>query len=75
MRSPLWRVPDNFELKIFNGFDMKEEPASYDIIYSNQVFEHLHPDDTIPLRQSYHKFLKTDNHLVICYAQPPHRAA
>lgn len=58
-------TPDNFELKIFNGFDMKEEPASYDIIYSNQVFEHLHPDDTIPLLQSYHKFLKTDGHLVI----------
>ncbi|HLG40179.1 MAG TPA: methyltransferase domain-containing protein [Chitinophagaceae bacterium] len=58
-------TPDNFELKIFNGFDMKEEPSSYDIIYSNQVFEHLHPDDTIPLLRSYHKFLKDAGKLVI----------
>jgi SAM-dependent methyltransferase len=58
-------TPDNFELKIFNGFDMKEDPSSYDIIYSNQVFEHLHPDDTIPLLRSYHTFLKDDGKLVI----------
>jgi SAM-dependent methyltransferase len=57
--------PENFELKIFNGFDMVEPPSSYDIIYSNQVFEHLHPDDTLPLLRSYHTFLKDGGKLVI----------
>ena len=57
--------PDNFELKIFNGFDMTEPASSYDIIYSNQVFEHLHPDDTIPLLRAYYTFLKNDGKLVI----------
>jgi 2-polyprenyl-3-methyl-5-hydroxy-6-metoxy-1,4-benzoquinol methylase len=57
--------PDNFELKIFNGFDMTEPADTYDIIYSNQVFEHLHPDDTQPLLRAYHTFLKSDGRLVI----------
>jgi 2-polyprenyl-3-methyl-5-hydroxy-6-metoxy-1,4-benzoquinol methylase len=58
-------IPENFELKIFNGFDMTEQASSYDIVYSNQVFEHLHPDDTIPLLRAYHKFLKENGTLVI----------
>ena len=57
--------PENFELKIFNGFDIPEMPLSYDIVYSNQVFEHLHPDDTIPLLQEYHTFLNENGRLVI----------
>ncbi|MBL7738945.1 MAG: class I SAM-dependent methyltransferase [Chitinophagaceae bacterium] len=62
--------PENFELKIFNGFDMTEPANAYDIIYSNQVFEHLHPDDTIPLLRAYHTYLKEDGQLVIV---TPHR--
>ena len=57
--------PENFELKIFNGFDMSEQPSSYDIIYSNQVFEHLHPDDTIPLLRAYNTYLNKNGKLVI----------
>jgi len=62
--------PDNLELKIFNGVDMHEAPGSVDIIYSNQVFEHLHIDDTVPLLKDYHSFLTPNGKLVII---TPHR--
>lgn len=62
--------PANLELKFFNGIDMFEEKESFDVIYSNQVFEHLHPDDTIPLLQTYSKFLKSNGKLILI---TPHR--
>lgn len=62
--------PENFELKIFNGVDMHETEKSVDIVYSNQVFEHLHPDDTGPLLQAYHSYLTKGGKLVVI---TPHR--
>lgn len=62
--------PDNLELRIFNGVDMNEPASSVDVIYSNQVFEHLHPDDTVPLLNLYHKFLTPGGKLVVI---TPHR--
>jgi predicted SAM-dependent methyltransferase len=62
--------PDNFELKIFNGVDMKEKANSVDIIYSNQVFEHLHLDDIAPLLKDYHSYLTAGGKLVVI---TPHR--
>lgn len=37
--------PDNFELIIYDGTDIPLPEGSVDIAYSNQVMEHLHPDD------------------------------
>lgn len=62
--------PDNFELKIFNGIDMHEQENSVDIIYSNQVFEHLHLDDITPLLKDYHSYLTKKGKLVVI---TPHR--
>lgn len=62
--------PENFELKIFNGIDMHEQPSSVDIIYSNQVFEHLHLDDITPLLNDYHSYLTPGGKLVVI---TPHR--
>ncbi len=62
--------PENFELKIFNGIDMHEQPESVDIIYSNQVFEHLHLDDVSPLLSAYHSYLTPKGKLVVI---TPHR--
>lgn len=62
--------PDNLELKIFNGVDMREQPGSIDIIYSNQVFEHLHLDDITPLLKDYHSYLTEGGKLVVI---TPHR--
>ena len=63
-------LPDNFELKIFNGVDMHEKPGTIDIIYSNQVFEHLHLDDISPLLNDYHSYLTKGGKLVVI---TPHR--
>lgn len=57
--------PDNLEVKIFNGIDMDEAPSSADIVYSNQVFEHLHPDDVPAILSAYHTFLVDKGKLVI----------
>jgi SAM-dependent methyltransferase len=62
--------PGNFELKIFNGVDMHEPNGSMDVIYSNQVFEHLHIEDTLPLLKDYYSFLSQGGKLVVI---TPHR--
>ncbi len=37
--------PKNFELIISDGTDIPLPPASVDFVYSNQLMEHLHPED------------------------------
>ena len=37
--------PPNFSLRIFDGIAIDLPPASIDLAYSNQVMEHLHPED------------------------------
>ncbi|HNU07611.1 MAG TPA: class I SAM-dependent methyltransferase [Pyrinomonadaceae bacterium] len=37
--------PDNFELIISNGTEVPVPANSVDVIYSNQLMEHLHPED------------------------------
>lgn len=37
--------PPNFELAIAQGNDIPLPPGSVDVAYSNQLMEHLHPDD------------------------------
>jgi SAM-dependent methyltransferase len=39
------RFPDNFSLLITNGTEIPVPANSVDIVYSNQLMEHLHPDD------------------------------
>mgnify|MGYP005855348535 CR=1 FL=1 len=39
------RVPDNFELVITEGVELPIEDESVDIAYSDQLIEHIHPDD------------------------------
>lgn len=39
------RRPDNFELMLSDGTSIPVPPGSVDIAYSNQLMEHLHPDD------------------------------
>jgi SAM-dependent methyltransferase len=37
--------PENFELLITDGREIPVRPGSIDLVYSNQLMEHLHPDD------------------------------
>ena len=39
--------PDNFKLLISNGTDIPIPASTVDIAYSNQLMEHLHPDDAL----------------------------
>ena len=46
-RNPIDHVPDNFELIIYDGYDLSEvQSDSVDIVFSDQMIEHLHPEDT-----------------------------
>ena len=56
---------NNLLLKIFDGIDFSEVNDSIDLIYSNQVFEHLHIDDTLYHVNQYYKMLKSDGRVVI----------
>ncbi len=40
-------APDNFEFKLFDGFQLPAASQSVDIAYSRDVLEHLHPDDAL----------------------------
>ncbi len=40
-------MPSNMEFVITDGFSIPVPPASVDVAFSNQVMEHLHPDDAI----------------------------
>ncbi len=37
--------PENFELVLFDGFSMPVPAESISVAYSDQVMEHIHPDD------------------------------
>jgi SAM-dependent methyltransferase len=39
------RSPPNFEFLEFDGFEIPLPDGSIDLVYSNDVVEHLHPDD------------------------------
>jgi len=38
-------LPDNLEVMIIQGIDVPVSPGSIHLAYSNQVMEHLHPED------------------------------
>jgi len=52
------KVPDNFELVISDGCSVNVEPGSVDLAYSNQLMEHLHPDDAAEQLQNIYRALK-----------------
>jgi SAM-dependent methyltransferase len=39
------RVPEHFELILFDGFNLPVPDRSVTVAYSDQVMEHIHPDD------------------------------
>jgi len=52
------KAPDNFRLVLFDGVDLPLPEGSVDVAYSNQVVEHLHPDDALAQLRSIHRALK-----------------
>ena len=41
------QTPENFELFLSDGVSVPVPPGSVDLVYSNQLMEHLHPDDAL----------------------------
>ena len=44
-KGQLDNVPDNFELIIYDGYDLQMQENSTDVVFSDQLIEHLHPED------------------------------
>lgn len=42
-----WMTPENFQLILSDGCSIPVPQTSIDIAYSNQLMEHLHPDDAL----------------------------
>lgn len=55
---PQGATPANFEFIKINGVDVPLPDASVSLIYSNQVMEHLHPDDALAQLRELHRVLK-----------------
>jgi SAM-dependent methyltransferase len=51
-------VPGNYELVISDGVNIPVEHASVDVAYSDQLMEHLHPDDAVAQLEQIAEALK-----------------
>jgi SAM-dependent methyltransferase len=49
--------PKNFELVISDGTSVPVPPGSVDLVFSNQLMEHLHPDDALDQLREIHEAL------------------
>ena len=62
--------PSNFELIISNGIDIPVHAGAVSIAYSNQLMEHVHPDDAKDMLQGIYNALAPGG-VYICFT--PHR--
>lgn len=69
-RGQLDNVPDNFELIIYDGYDLQMQENSTDVVFSDQLIEHLHPEDTEFHFQLVRKILRVQGVYVF---RTPHR--
>ncbi len=51
-------LPDNLDIIISDGSSIDLPGNSVDLVYSNQLMEHLHPEDASEQIQNIHKILK-----------------
>jgi SAM-dependent methyltransferase len=51
------RPPANFALSLSNGTSIPVAPGTIDLAYSNQLMEHLHPDDALEQLQNIYAAL------------------
>jgi len=57
--------PDNFKLIISDGTSIPVDANSIDLVYSNQLMEHLHPDDAREQLENIYACLK-DSGAYLC---------
>lgn len=59
-------TPPNFEFRPTNGVQMPFDSASIDLVISNQLMEHLHPDDAaMQLREIYRVLRKGGGYVCV----------
>ena len=49
--------PHNFELIIYDGCNIPFKDESINLVYSNQLMEHIHPDDALAQLQNIQRIL------------------
>jgi SAM-dependent methyltransferase len=65
-------APSNFRFSLIDGINIPLADQSVDIFYSNQVVEHLHPDDALAQIEEIHRALKPNG---IYFCITPNRLA
>ena len=56
---------DNFELVLFDGFDIPVPAESINVAFSDQVIEHIHPDDLLEQLMNIYSVL-ADRGIYVC---------
>ena len=69
-REQLNNAPNNFKLIIYDGYNLEMQENSVDVIFSDQLIEHLHPEDTEFHFQLVENILKSGGVYVF---RTPHR--
>jgi len=70
-RDPATPVPENFELVVYDGYDLGAIAAgSIDVVFSDQLLEHLHPEDTGLHFANVHRILKPGGRYVFRTPHP-----
>ncbi|MFN6964721.1 MAG: class I SAM-dependent methyltransferase [Pyrinomonadaceae bacterium] len=62
--------PENFELLLFDGLSIPLPGESVDVAYSNQLMEHLHPEDSLVQLESIYRVLRPGG---VYYCVTPNR--
>jgi SAM-dependent methyltransferase len=65
-RQPGRPWPANFELVVYDGYDLPQiPPDSIDVVFSDQLLEHLHPEDALEHLLLVKRILKPGGRYVI----------
>lgn len=62
--------PDNFTLTVYDGYELNLPDSSIDIAFSDQLIEHLHPEDTAQHFELVRRLLKPGG---VYLFRTPHR--
>lgn len=59
-RDQSGNIPNNFKLIVYDGYNLNLEDNSIDVVFSDQVIEHIHPEDTKLHFQLAYRILKKE---------------
>lgn len=71
-RGPDATAPNNFRHVVYDGYNLTIEKKSVDVVLSDQLIEHLHPEDTSLHFQTVREVLRDGGVYVL---RTPHRAS